>query len=194
MESPETNIFLSLKPDGSKGATQVWKLVCSDMWCTRDDGEHWPGQREDIWKLRPFILGWAPKRALKPNVNLRRRNERTNTLELQQKTKKKIQGLSLLFLLMAYCFSLSSWRRWLSFHALFLSSHDYFKSVVANKILCLWTKTEVCVFLTFFHAMVTAGTDYDSKHSNTCINVLFRTVALQRSIWYSSVTTFSLVQ
>ena len=44
------------------------------------------------------------------------------------------------------------------------------KSVVANKFLCSWTKTEFHVFVNVSHAEVTTGSDYYLRRKYTRIN------------------------
>ena len=90
VEPPETDMLHPPTTGRSKETTQVWKLVDSETWRGDDESEHLPGQCEDIWKI-----GGAPKMGLTPDVNLWRRNQRTSTLDLEQKIRRNMQCLCL---------------------------------------------------------------------------------------------------
>ena len=156
---------LPSKPGGSKEMARVWKLVGSETWRGKDISEHKLGQCEDSRKLRA-----AFKVELRIGVSHQTRTceDATNEQAYKnsapappKKTERKFKDYPCApFLLLTYCFSLSSSRGHLSFHALFLSLGDYLKSVVANKYLCQWTKTELYVSVTFSHGEVTPGYDF----------------------------------
>ena len=52
----------------------------------------------------------------------------------------------------------------------FFLPDGYLKSVVLNKLLCLWTKTEFCVFVNFSNSEVTTGSPNHLRRSDTRIN------------------------
>ena len=62
--------------------------------------------------------------------------------------------------------SLSSLRRRISFHPVFLSPGGYLKSAVANRLLCLWTKKEFRVVVNFSHGEITTVSDYYLRRSD----------------------------
>ena len=115
----ETDIFYPPTPVGSKGATRVWNL-----------GDGSIRQCEET-KITAPILRLAPKTCLTTKVNLRRRDQQTPRLEHQQKTRKKFKFFSATRSTITSCFSLSSQRRWLSFHILFRSPADNLKRRIA---------------------------------------------------------------
>ena len=88
-------------------------------------------RRDENWQA-PF-WEWAQKRGLTPDVNLWRWNQQTSMLELQPKTRKKIQGLWLLCLSphdMLFLFIKLTQSTQLSPHP-----HGNLKCIVANKLL-----------------------------------------------------------
>ena len=64
-----------------------------------------------------------------------------------------------------------------------LSCNDNLKSVIANKLLCYWTKTEFWVFVTFSHSEVTTASNYHLRCNDTRINPF-------AMWWYSSSTQY----
>ena len=76
------------------------------------------------------------------------------------------------------------------------SLDEYSKSVVTNKLLYKWTKTEFHVFVDFFHGEVTIGFHHHLRRRDTAINISEHVVVqpnvccvtIQRSIWYCYVT------
>ena len=107
-------------PSRSKGTTQVWKLISSRTRWGKDSRRldtamwRWP-------RVVAPILRWVSKRCLTLDVLLWRRNQRTSTLELQQKTRKKILCLCLLSFFPHYMLFLWAQFGRLSFRTLFLS-------------------------------------------------------------------------
>ena len=92
--------------------------------------------------------------------------------ELQQKTRKKIQGLYLLSLSpQDVLFLGTQLTRSIQLSYTFLSPGDYLKIVVVNKPLYLWTKSVFPEFLKFSHVGVTTVSDYYLRRRNTAINM-----------------------
>ena len=88
------------------------------------------------------------------------------TSENLKEVSRSVSALSFSFQNL-FLFVQITWSTQLSYS---LSPNDDFKSVVANKILCSWTKTEFCVFVTFSHGEVTTGSDYHFRHCDPRIN------------------------
>ena len=123
---------LSSISDGSKETTWVWKLVQR-----LDEVKTWVKDNVKIVKSCDSpIFGWCLKRGLTPDVNLWRQNQQTSMLKLQQKTRRKIQCLSLLYSPSWPIVSLHPANIGDSVFILFLSPDDYSKSVEANKLFC----------------------------------------------------------
>ena len=80
-------------------------------------------------------------------------------------------------------------------------SRRQFKSVIANKPLCWWTKIGFRVFINFSHGEVTREPRYQLKRCDTRINPFEHVVVqpyiycvtVQHPIWWSNVITFYLV-
>ena len=87
VEPLETDIALPSTTGGSKRTTRVWKRVCSRT--RRGKDTSWTLATTDRNLQAPF-LGWALKRCLTQT--------RTCEDELQQKTRRKNQGLCLILL------------------------------------------------------------------------------------------------
>ena len=116
-------------PGGSE-KTWVWKLVGLEM-CWIPATKMW---RET--KIMASVLRWAPKKGSHTRQAAAETKPWTCMLELQQKTRTKIQGLCLPSLSLWHVVSLCPANMVDSaFILCFPAPNDYLKSVVANKLL-----------------------------------------------------------
>ena len=143
-----------------------------------------------------FVVGsekWSYTRG--ESVKTKSANKRV--IEQEGDSWKEIQGLCLPYLFPhdIIFYSSNSHGR-LNFHTLFRSPGNFWKIIVANKLLHEWTKTEFHVFVNFFNCEAATGFNYYLRHSDTAINTFEHVVVqpyiswvmVQRPIWHRNIT------